>query len=111
MKKNKTLYVLVVMALLLASQVYAEGLSLQLKRTNPGIASKKSAEIIFDVVNTDMTHKIEGFIWCRSPDDVTISSTMGAASGSGAQYVSQRCRYSWRQKNGLHNKICTLQRK
>ena len=72
------------------SQVYAEGLSLQLKRTNPGIAGQKAAELIFDVVNTDMTHKLEGFIWCRSPDDVTISSTMGAASGSGAQYVSQK---------------------
>ena len=85
---KKTMYLFVVLALLLISQAYAEGLSLQLKRTNPGIAGKKAAEIIFDAVNTDMTHKIEGFIWCRSPDDVFVSSTMGAASGSGAQCVS-----------------------
>ncbi|MBD3248520.1 hypothetical protein GF336_00560, partial [Candidatus Woesearchaeota archaeon] len=90
MKIRKELVMLVLMALVLASNVYAEGLSLQLKRTNPGIAGEKSAEIIFDVVNTDMTHELEGFIWCRSPDDVAISSTMGAASGSGAQYVSQK---------------------
>ena len=90
MKISKLLFVLTLITLVLVSHVHAEGLSLQLKRTNPGIAGEKAAEIIFDVVNTDMTHKLEGFIWCRSPDDVTISSTMGAASGSGAQYVSQK---------------------
>ncbi len=90
MKILKTLVIMAVMAMVLAMTVAATGQSVQLKRTNPGIAGEKSAEIIFDVVNTDMTHKIEGFIWCRSPDDVTISGTYGAASGSGAQYVSEK---------------------
>jgi hypothetical protein len=33
---------------------------------------------------------LEGFLLCKSPDDAVISSTMGAGSGSGAQYVSPR---------------------
>ena len=89
--KNKIakLSMFLVLGILLSSSVFAAGMSVQLKRTNPGVAGEKSAEIIFDVVNTDMTHKIEGFIWCRSPDDAIVSSSMGADSGSGAQYVSQ----------------------
>ena len=78
-----------VLGILLCSSVFAAGMSVQLKRTNPGIAGEKSAEIIFDVVNTDMTHKIEGFIWCRSPDDAIVTGMMGVDSGSGAQYVGQ----------------------
>ena len=74
----------------LIQTAYAGGLSLQLKRTNPGIAQEKPAELIYDIVNTDMTHKIEGFVWCKSPDDIKISSTIGFASGSGAQYVSEK---------------------
>ena len=81
---------ILLLVVILSTAVYAEGLSLQLKRTNPGIAGQKNAEIIFDVVNTDLTHKIEGFIWCKSPDDAVISSTMGAGTGSGAQYVSPK---------------------
>jgi len=64
--------------------------SIQLKRTNEGIPGIRPAEIIFDVVNIDMGNSLEGFLLCKSPDDATISSTMGAASGSGAQYVSPR---------------------
>ena len=82
------LYALTVMLLL--STVAASGLSVQLKRTNPGIAGQKSAELIFDIVNTDFANKIEGFLWCNSPDDAVVSSTMGVASGSGAQYLSPR---------------------
>jgi len=89
MKTNVFFGVVLILSMLCTAAVSADGLSVQLKRTNPGIANAKPAEIIFDVVNTDMDHKIEGFIWCRSPDDVFISSSMGAASGSGAQYVSQ----------------------
>jgi len=90
-KKRIALGILVLIGILAMSNlVNASGLSVQLKRTNPGIADVKPAELIFDVVNTDMTHNIEGFIWCKSPDDVTVSSTMGVASGSGAQYVSQK---------------------
>ena len=33
---------------------------------------------------------VEGFIWCRSPDDAVISSTLGVGSGSGAQYISPK---------------------
>lgn len=66
----------------------AGGLSLQLKRTNPGIAGEKSATLIFELVNTDMEHKLQGFIWCMSPDDARVSSSYGASTGSGAQYVS-----------------------
>ncbi len=82
------LFLFLVVGMFLVSNVFAAGMSIQLKRTNPGVAGKKSAELIFDVVNTDMTHKIEGFIWCRSPDDAVVSSSMGVGSGSGAQYVS-----------------------
>tara|TARA_Y100000310_G_C20696143_1_gene825903 strand:+ start:3666 stop:4640 length:975 start_codon:yes stop_codon:yes gene_type:complete len=88
--RMKTMFAFFVMAFMLVGTVSAAGLSIQLKRTNPGIAGEKSAEIIFDVVNTEFTHKIEGFIWCRSPDDAVVSSTLGAGSGSGAQYVSEK---------------------
>ncbi len=88
--KIKIVIVSIIVTLMVASIVSAEGLSVQLKRTNPGIAKEKSAELIFDVVNTDFDHKVEGFIWCRSPDDAMISSTLGVGSGSGAQYVSPK---------------------
>ncbi len=82
--------VFLVVALMFVSSVCASGLSVQLKRTNPGIAGEKSAELIFDVVNTDFDHMVEGFIWCKSPDDAVISSTLGVGSGSGAQYISPK---------------------
>jgi hypothetical protein len=85
---NKKLILLVIISFVLIQTVSAEGLSIQLKRTNPGIAQIKPAELICDIVNTDMTHKIEGFVWCKSPDDIKVSSTEGLASGSGAQYIS-----------------------
>jgi len=84
----KKLVILLVMAILLVGTVAAGSLSIQLKRTNPGIAGKKSATLIFDVVNTDTEHKMQGFIWCMSPDDATVSSSYGAGTGTGAQYVS-----------------------
>jgi hypothetical protein len=68
--------------------VLGSGLSISLKRTNPGIVGVKPAELIFDIVNTDVDHRLTGFILCRSPDDVQISSTLGLSSGSGSQYVS-----------------------
>jgi len=71
-----------------SAAVNASGLSVTMKRTNPGIAGIKSSEIIFDIVNTDINNGIEAFILCKSPDDVVISSTLGFASASGAQYVS-----------------------
>ena len=52
--KNKTIMPLVVAVLVLTLSVglvIADGLSIQLKRTNPGIVGEKSAEIIFDIVN------------------------------------------------------------
>ncbi len=88
--RTKTMFAFLAMAVLLVSSVSAAGLSIQLKRTNPGIAGEKSAELIFDVVNTDFNNKIEGFLWCRSPDDAIISSSIGVGSGSGAQYVSEK---------------------
>ncbi|MDP2907914.1 MAG: hypothetical protein Q8O03_08300 [Nanoarchaeota archaeon] len=84
----KKIVVLLAMIVLLVGSVYAGSLSVQLKRTNPGIAKVKSAQLIFDVVNTDMDHKMQGFIWCMSPDDATVSSSYGAGTGTGAQYVS-----------------------
>jgi len=80
--------ILPVLFLLILGMVNASGLSTQLKRTNPGVAGEKAATLIFDVVNTDMEHKMQGFIWCQSPDDTTITSTLGAETGTGAQYVS-----------------------
>jgi len=64
--------------------------SVQIKRTNLGIAGQKSAEVIFDVVNMDMSHRMDGFILCRSPDNAVVSSSLGAGSGTGAQYISPR---------------------
>ncbi|MBU4502696.1 MAG: hypothetical protein KKA79_08920 [Nanoarchaeota archaeon] len=84
----KKLWILLVMVVFLAGTVAAGSLSMQLKRTNPGIAGKKEASLIFDVVNTDMDHKMQGFIWCQSPDDAVVSSSYGAGTGTGAQYVS-----------------------
>lgn len=88
--RSKMLFGFFVITMLLVGNVYATGLSIQLKRTNPGVVGETPAELIFDIVNTDMTHEIEGFIWCKSPDDATVSSTHGAASGSGAQYVGPK---------------------
>ncbi len=62
--------------------------ALQIKRTNPGIAKYKSAEIIFDAVNTKLEHFAEGFLVCISPDGATVSSSLGAGVGPGGQYVS-----------------------
>ena len=88
---RKALLVLAVLSLLMLSTATAQ-LSVQLKRTNPGIAKEKNAELIFDIVNTDITHQVEGFLWCKSPDDAVISSTYGVGAGSGAQYVSPKFR-------------------
>src|SRR3990172_7315373 len=87
--KNIWIFAALMLAIL-AQNVAADGLSVQLKRTNPGIASVKSAELIFDLVNTDFGYQAEGFLLCRSPDDVTISSALGAGAGSGAQYISPK---------------------
>jgi hypothetical protein len=87
---SKQLFIIVIMILLVSNLASASGLSVTLKRTNPGIAGIKPSEIIFDIVNTDMENWIEGFILCRSPDDVSISSTIGMAAGSGAQYISPK---------------------
>lgn len=86
--KMKQMAVLLILLLVLTSTVLANGLSVTLKRTNPGIAEIKPAELIFDVVNTNVDYQVQGFIICQSPDDVTISSSLGFGSGSGAQYVS-----------------------
>src|SRR5574342_1384370 len=89
MANKKTLLgVMLAIFLLVLPAVYGNGLSISLKRTNPGIVGVKPAELIFDIVNTDTEHKLTGFILCRSPDDVQISSTLGLSSGSGAQYIS-----------------------
>lgn len=74
--------------LVLGPAFAASGLSVQFKSSTPGVAGEQSAEIIYDIVNTDMTHKIKGFMWCQSPDNTVVSSSYGASSGSGAQYVS-----------------------
>lgn len=75
------------MAFVLINVVAAAGISSQLKRTNPGIAGKRPATMIFDVVNTDTDHKLQMFLLCNSPDDVQVTSSFGAGTGA-AQYVS-----------------------
>lgn len=84
----KKLVILLVMIVLLVGTVSAATLSIQLKRTNPGIAGKKSATLIYDVVNMDTEHMMKGFIVCQSPDDARVTSSYGAGTGTGAQYVS-----------------------
>ncbi|MDD4878661.1 MAG: hypothetical protein PHO02_06550 [Candidatus Nanoarchaeia archaeon] len=84
----KKLLVLALMVVLVSSIALAD-VSVAVKRTNPGVAGKTAAQLIFDVVNTDVTLKLEGFLWCNSPDDVQISSSEGAGAGK-AQYVSPK---------------------
>lgn len=84
---KKAMWILAIVSLLMLSTASAE-LSVQLKRTNPGVPLVKPSELIFDVVNTDMTHEVQGFLLCQSPDDAMISSSYGVGAGSGAQYVS-----------------------
>lgn len=84
----KKLLVLALVVVLMSSIALAD-VSVAVKRTNPGVAGKTAAQLIFDVVNTDVTLKLEGFLWCNSPDDVTISSSEGAGAGK-AQYVSPK---------------------
>ena len=87
--KEKVLITALIASMLLVP-VLAEGdISMQLKSVTPGTAGAKSAEIIFDVVNTDQTLKIEGFLWCSTPDNTVVSSSLGAGSGA-AQYVSPK---------------------
>lgn len=87
--KEKILMAVLVTGMLFAP-VLAEGdLSMQLKSVSPGTAGEKSAEIIFDVVNTDQTLKIDGFLWCNTPDNTVVSSSLGAGTGAG-QYVSPK---------------------
>jgi hypothetical protein len=88
--KTKIYWIGAAVMILLIQNIAADGLSVQLKRTNPGIANTKSAELIFDIVNMDFGYQVEGFLLCRSPDDVTVSSSLGAGSGSGAQYISPK---------------------
>ncbi|MBL7101062.1 MAG: hypothetical protein ISS23_03855 [Nanoarchaeota archaeon] len=88
MKKLTILLVMAMLAIFLAGTVFAATLSIQLKRTNPGIAGKKSATLIYDVVNMDTEHMMKGFIVCQSPDDARVTSSYGAGTGTGAQYVS-----------------------
>ena len=77
---------LVVIPCLLAS-----GPSVDIKSYSPGVAGERSAEVVFDVVNMDVENAgLDAFIVCRAPDGVSISSSLGAASGTGAQYVSER---------------------
>ncbi|RJQ21708.1 hypothetical protein C4580_02010 [Candidatus Woesearchaeota archaeon] len=90
MTTKHTALITITILTLLAIPAFASELSLSLKRTNPGIVGVTPAELIFDIVNTDTEHQINGFILCKSPDDATISSTLGLAAGSGAQYVSPR---------------------
>jgi hypothetical protein len=85
---NKKIFLIIFVILLFTQFAYVDALSVSLKRTNPGIAGIKSSEIIFDIVNMDIDNQIEGFILCRSPDDILITSSLGLGSGSGAQYVS-----------------------
>jgi hypothetical protein len=82
------LVVCLVLLILISQMALANGVSVALKRTNPGIVNVRPAELIFDIVNTDIDYEVEGFIVCQSPDDVTVSSNLGMGSGSGAHYVS-----------------------
>jgi hypothetical protein len=99
----KKLVVLLAMLMLVAGLASAD-LSIQMKRTNPGIAGEKSATLIFDVVNTDMEHKLEGFIWCQSPDDARVTASYGAGTGTGAQYVGPL----FTMENGPYQKAMTI---
>jgi hypothetical protein len=89
MKKKYIAIFATFLVLTFAGSAYAD-VSVQLKRTNNGVIGEQNAEIIFDVVNTGMSTKIEGFLLCRSPDDVLVSSSLGAGAGSGAQYISPK---------------------
>ncbi len=88
MKKVTIWLVMAFLVLFVVGTVSAATLSIQLKRTNPGIAGKKSATLIYDVVNMDTEHMVKGFIVCQSPDDARVTSSYGAGTGTGAQYVS-----------------------
>ncbi len=55
-------------------------------KSNPGVASDKPAEIIFNVANNDFNFMIEGNLRCNPPDGVTVKSVIGASSGVGASY-------------------------
>jgi hypothetical protein len=81
---------IVLLFLILFTSLVFAAPSVTIKRTNPGIAGEKAAEIIYDVINIDTDHSLEGFIWCRSSDDIRIASVMGVASGSGAQYAGPK---------------------
>lgn len=85
----KQLGVLIAVVLLLATPLVLayETPSVVLTRTNPGIAGEKSAELIFSVANRDMSHKLEGYLLCRTPDDARVVAIMGAGEGDAAQYL------------------------
>ena len=60
------------------------------KALTQGIIGTKDAEIVFEVSNEDAQHKIEGFLACDVPSDIIVTSSIGAATGEEAQYMTQK---------------------
>ncbi len=83
---KKTLLAAFLLVLLSASG-FAETISAQLKSMK---VEGNKAVLIYDIVNMDTQHYVEGFLLCKTPDDLIVSSSLGAAAGSGAQYVSSK---------------------
>lgn len=72
--------------LLLCLSTASAQLSVQHKRTIPGIAKEQSGQLVFDIINSDMSHQIEGILECESPDDAVVGSGYDEGSGGRAQY-------------------------
>ncbi|MFH1638019.1 MAG: LNR domain-containing protein [Candidatus Woesearchaeota archaeon] len=72
------------------SPTYAKAIGVTLKRIAPGIIGKEDGEVIFEISNNDPNHKLEGILGCEIPNDVIVTSTIGAAAGDLSKYLSER---------------------
>jgi hypothetical protein len=58
------------------------------KRVTPGTINVQDGEIVFEISNEDPNHKLKGYLACDIPNDVIVTSSIGAATGEEAQYIS-----------------------
>ncbi|MBS3163981.1 hypothetical protein J4439_00965 [Candidatus Woesearchaeota archaeon] len=84
-----SLLVLFFIPVLVQGEVQVKFPTVLVKRIADGVVSGPDAEIVFDIVNEDPNHKMEGFLACEIPSDVVVTTTRGASSGEQARYISE----------------------
>lgn len=71
------------------SSISAKAPNVVTKRVTAGTINVQDGEIVFEIINEDPNHKLEGYLSCDIPSDVIVTGSMGAATGEQAQYIGQ----------------------